>query len=202
MSRATNAAGSSSCRPSASTACSNSSNDKRSKRARIRFAIESLHERVLGIQLEARNRRGRLVAGGSQQLAHLIAEVVLVEHEARGRLPQSAADSNLVDALAQHLLHALQQRLAFAVVGLRLVLGAVGRGQVERSAPHVLARLALVLREVLHHPLVEPIRQQQHLDAALFERFQVRVVPRGRRRLGDEIVDRLLLRLGVAQSSP
>ncbi len=40
------------------------------------------------IQLEARNRRRRRLARGLQQLAHLVAEVVLVEHEARGGLAQ------------------------------------------------------------------------------------------------------------------
>ena len=66
---------------------------------------------MLGVQLEARYRRRRLVARGLQQLAHLIAEVVVVEHEARGGLAQPPADAHLVDALAQHSLHALQELL-------------------------------------------------------------------------------------------
>jgi hypothetical protein len=56
-----------------------------------------------------------------------------------------------------------------------------------------------MLREVLHHPLVEPIGQEQYFDAALVERLEVGATARCGRRLRDEIVDRVLLRLGAIE---
>ena len=87
---------------------------------------------MLGIELEARDRGRRFVTGGREQLAHLVAEVVLAQHEARGGLPQPPADADLVDTLAQHLLHALQERLLLAVLRLDLGLAAV-RGARDRA---------------------------------------------------------------------
>ena len=107
--RFTNAAGSSSWRPSAKTACSNRRQREALEPALVALALEPANERVLGVQLETRNRGRRLVARGLEQLAHLIAEVVLFEHEASGRLAQPPADAHFVDTLAQHALHALQE---------------------------------------------------------------------------------------------
>ena len=56
-----------------------------------------------------------------------------------------------------------------------------------------------MLGEVLHDPFVEAVGQEQHLDAAFLERFEVRVVPCRRRRLGDEIIDRVLIGLGLGE---
>ena len=113
--RFTNAAGSSSWRPSAKTACSNRRRRQALEPALVALALEPANERVLRVQLEARDRGRRLVARGLEQLAHLITEVMLFEHEASGGLAQPPADAHFVDTLAQHSLHALQELLLLVI---------------------------------------------------------------------------------------
>src|SRR5690606_20453167 len=171
----------------------------------VLLALQPLDERMARVELEARRGLGRVGSGRLQQLAHLPAEILLADHESRGRLGQALAHAHLFHALPENALHALQQvLLLLGRLGLHAGLAAELL-EIDRAASDVLQRLAAILVEKLHHPLVEPVRQQQHLDVAVLEDLEVRARARGRQRVRLQVVDHVLLglrRIHVRRKAP
>ena len=94
------------------------SNDRRSKRPVVTLTLEPLRTSACsGFSSRLGIAAAASWPGRREQLAHLIAEVVLVQHQASRRLAQPPADADLVDSLAQHAFHALQE-LLLLIVGL------------------------------------------------------------------------------------
>ena len=104
------------------------------------------------------------------------------------------ADLHVLDALAQRTFQALDQVLE---VGSRFLAGlALGFvlqiAQIQPATRHRLQRRAVEFLQVAEHPLVHPIRQQQHLDALLAEDLQVRALACAGLGIGGDVVDGLL----------
>ena len=104
------------------------------------------------------------------------------------------ADLHVLDALAQRALEALDQVLE---VGSRFLAGlALGFvlqiAQIQPATRHRLQRRAVEFLQVAEHPLVHPVRQQQHLDALLAEDLQMRALACAGLGIRGDVVDGLL----------
>ena len=144
---------------------------------------------MIQVEFERGYRFRRCLARGLEQFAHLESHILLADHQTGGRLLQPVAHTDLVHLVPQHALDPLEQVfLLLGEFGFDLLVGLV-IAEIEFSPRDIPERLALVLGEVLHDPFVDPVGQQQHLDAALAQRFQVGAVAGGLGRIGDEEVD-------------
>ena len=104
------------------------------------------------------------------------AEIVLAEHQAGRRIRQPRADAHLGHPLAEGVLDALQQPLAFLELGVALPAVGLARqpAKLQVAARRVLEALALETLDLAHHPLVDALGKQQHFEAELRQPLDVR----------------------------
>ena len=103
------------------------------------------------------------------------------------------SETYLFHTVTQQGFHALNERLqrllgffrAFIYLIRQLVDGLIG-------FCNRLERFTVELGQVVHHPLVDAVRQQQHFDAFLAQQLQVRAALRRRVAVGGDVVDLLL----------
>ena len=147
------------------------------------------------VELEHERHVRHRLAGGSQDALQVGAHAVLGGHEAGGRLGEPVRDPHVGRLRAERLPHPLDDRLQL-VLGCLLLIGiglAAGEpAEVEIALRHGLQRLAVERVEVRDDPLVDPVVEQQDLDALLAEDFQVGALLRGREAAGGDVVDLLL----------
>src|SRR6266853_1928401 len=126
--------------------------------------------------------------------AALARHVVLVCDQARGRSGEARGDADVLHPVAERVLQLRDERpvpprllrfLLLLVVGLEL-------GEVELALRDRGERLALVFGEIRDQPLVDALREEQHLDPALPEDLQVRAVLRREEGLRGHVVDLVL----------
>ena len=188
FSRLTNAAGSSSCPPSASVAWSNRMWLQSAKRASSVSSFRRLHDRVRRVDLEDRLRCRHLLPGGLQHALEVRAHAVLVADQARRRIGQPVRDAHArwrdpSSAVCMRSSSGLCSPAGLSLLLLRRL--AAQLAQIEIALGDRLQRLAVELGERRHDPLVDAVVHQQHFDAELAEDLEVRAVaapPRSRRR--------------------
>ena len=162
----------------------------------VRFGVEAQDEGMVGVDLEVRLAlRGRL-AGGLHDAAHLQAHVVFAKHQTRGGVCEAPGAAHFIHPFAKRLLDAADKGIVFVVPGFVLVLllfrRLVGLVEIEFAARDVLKLLAVELPRKRHEPLVNAVREQQHLDASRPEHLQMRALPRRAVGLRDQVVDAIL----------
>ncbi len=146
---------------------------------------------MLHVDLHDRPAWWRLLPRGPQQPLHVPPHLVLVGHQAGRGVGQAGAGPHQLDPVGQGLTDALHQRTVLLHRLLEL-LPVLLIFQVQLTLGHRLQRMALELAQVVHQPLVDGVREQQHLAALLPEHLQVRAAPRRLPGVGDVVVDGLL----------
>ena len=134
---------------------------------------------------------GRFVPGRLEHLAHLETEIVLAQDQARGRLFEARARANLADALAEQRLQTLHDGAVRLILGTALGL-VLRRVEPELAARHVFERPARKLGQILHHPFVYAIDEQQDFDTPVPKDLEMRTALRCRQRVGNEIENPVL----------
>mmetsp|Transcript_23684 Transcript_23684/g.67877 ORF Transcript_23684/g.67877 Transcript_23684/m.67877 type:complete len:618 (-) Transcript_23684:487-2340(-) len=169
-----------------------------------RLRLELLHDRVLRVDLH------RLLGGhvrGHRRVAqrlrahdalHVRGPAVLARHQHAGRLGDALRHDNLLNLVAEDLLHQLAERLEVGGELLPRLLLLLGLLELEALLGHRDELLAVVLLELLHAVLVDRVRHVEHLVVALLA-----ALDEGRRLdrllgLARDVVD-VLLRLGHAR---
>src|SRR6266853_479192 len=159
--------------------------------------VQALHHRMRRIDLEDRLRLRSFLSDRLENPREIASHVVLVGDQARGRSGEARGDANVLHPVAERVLQFREERpvparllrlLFLLLVGLEL-------GEIELALRDRGERLALVLGEIRDQPLVDALRQEQHLDPALAEDFQVGAVFRRGVSLRGHVVDLVLSRL-------
>src|SRR5438874_13072481 len=157
------------------------------------FLVQAPYHGMRRIDLEDRLHLRPLLADGLENAREIAPHVVLVGYEARRRSGEARGNAHVLHAVAERILQFRDERpvparllrfLLLLLVGLEL-------GKVELAFRDRGERLALVFREIRDQPLVDALREQQHLDCALPEDLQVRAVLRGEEGLRDRKSTRL-----------
>ncbi len=151
---------------------------------------------MTGVNLQGRLALRHRLTRSFQNLAHLYAQLLFANHQAGGRIGQASGYPYIGHALFQDpfdFAHKCFGGLGFLfafLVGLAALV--VHLVKVKLALGHILEFLILILRQVAHHPLVDSVCQEEHLDALLAENFQIRAADRGSAIVGNEIVDLVL----------
>src|SRR6266545_3751549 len=158
------------------------------------FLVQTLHHRVRGIDLEDRLRLRRFLPDRLEDAGKVASHVVLVGDQARGRMREARGHAHVLHPVAEHILQFRNQRAMLPdvpFVFLFLLLG-LDLAEVKLAFRDRDELFALVFREIRDQPLVDALRQEQHLDRALAEDLKVGAVLRGEEGLRGHVVDLVL----------
>jgi len=158
------------------------------------FRLDLERERVSRVDFQNRLGRFDFLAGGLQQSLQIRAHIAVVDHDASRAFRQTMGHAHFLDLLAQRFLDLLNHILEFdRGFFLLFLLGFIFElGKVEFALGDRLQLLAFEFVQAGHHPLVDAIREQQHFDTFLAQRFEVRAVLGGGEGVGGDVVDRIL----------
>ena len=136
------------------------------------------HQRMVGIDFQDRLAVGQIVAGLFHDLLQVNGHFVGAQHQTTGRIGQTMTDAHFADIVTQNLLDARDQVLVLVFGFLRRLFFrlVLQLAEIQIALGDRCQRFAFELGEVRDHPLVDPVVQQQNLDALLAEHFQVRTV--------------------------
>ncbi len=143
-------------------------------------------KRMIRIDLQDGRDLGHFLAGLAHHPRHDRRQAVFVGDHAGRRIGQALAGLDVADPLAQRLLDPAGQLPGLVTRLDRLA-------QIELAAGHGLQRFALVLVQVADQPFIDPVGQQQDLDAVLAKGLQVRAVARHLERVGGQVPDVVLV---------